>query len=65
MAWVDDDLALLDLHCLTHPFRGRWGIADESRTETADRVARCQPDYSGRPINLVSRLKVLFFPTLI
>ena len=39
VAWVDDEPALLVRYCLTHPLRG-WGIVDERRTETADRVAR-------------------------
>ena len=41
LVWVDDEPALLVSHCLTHPLRG-WGMVDDSRTETADRVARYQ-----------------------
>ena len=43
MAWVDDEPALLVSYSLTHPLQV-WGIVDECRTETADRVARCQTD---------------------
>ena len=46
MAWVDDEPVLLVSYCLTHPLRG-WDIADERRTETAGRVARCQTDQIG------------------
>ena len=38
MAWVDDESALVVLYCLTHPLRG-WGIVDERRKGTVDRVA--------------------------
>ena len=41
MAWVDDDPVFFVSYCLTHPVRG-WGIVDERRTETVDRVARYQ-----------------------
>ena len=32
VAWVDDELDLLDSCCLTHPLRGR-GIVDRRKTE--------------------------------
>ena len=38
-AWVDGEPSLLLSCCLVHPLRG-CGIIDESRTETADRVAK-------------------------
>ena len=34
-------------YCLTHPLRG-WGIVDERRTETVDRVAGYQTAYDSR-----------------
>ena len=48
VAWVDDEPALLVSYRLTHPLR-EWGVVDERRMETADRVARYQTDYYGRP----------------
>ena len=45
VAWVDDEPALLVSYCLTHPFLTGWGAADDSRTQTSNRVARYQTDY--------------------
>ena len=41
MAWVDVEPALLVSYHLTHPLRG-WGVVDERRTETVDRVVTRQ-----------------------
>ena len=44
VSWVDDEPVSFALYRLTSPLRG-WGTVDESRKETADRVARYQTDH--------------------
>ena len=42
--WVDDEPAACVVCRLTHPLRG-WGVVDEGRKETVDRIARYRTDY--------------------